>query len=68
MSFEVAIHALQHILENKVDNRHEYGETRMIAKCLYYKTIVIVVYTMRSDDCFRIISVRRANKREKRGL
>ncbi|HUY69151.1 MAG TPA: BrnT family toxin [Alphaproteobacteria bacterium] len=66
LSFEVAPHALRDVIEAKIDRRQDYGETRVIAKCRYRGSILIVVYTMRGDRC-RIISVRRANKREGKG-
>ena len=64
IGFEVAVHALEHVIESAVDRRRDYGEIRIIAKCKYEKDILVVVYTMR-EDCYRIISVRRANKRER---
>ena len=48
----------------KVDDRREYGETRIIAIGEAGKNIVVVVYTWRGEDR-RIISARRANSREK---
>ena len=65
--FEVAIHALHHVIENKTDRRQDYGEIRFVAKCRFEGKILVIVYTMR-DDCCRIISVPRANKRERKEL
>jgi len=67
LGFEVAIHALNQVIENKADHRQDYGEKRMLAKCRHEDEILMIVYTMREGLC-RIISVRRANKRERRGI
>jgi uncharacterized protein len=48
----------------QIDNRREYGETRIIAIGEAGGSIVVVVYTWRGEDR-RIISARRANSREK---
>jgi uncharacterized DUF497 family protein len=48
----------------KVDDRREYGEPRIISIGGAGKNIVVVVYTWRGEDR-RIISARRANSREK---
>ena len=52
------------ILE-KVDNRYDYGESRLIALGETNGVILFVVYTMRGS-VYRIISARRATKREQR--
>lgn len=46
------------------DRRKEYGETRWISYGLLGDVVVNVVYTMRKDR-IRIISMRKANKRER---
>lgn len=52
------------------DNRFDYGEIRYIAigqlesDFLNKSLIVMVVYTERREDLIRIISARKANKRE----
>ena len=45
------------------DTRHTYGETRMIGYAYIGMRLFCVVYTNR-DDVHRIISLRKANKRE----
>jgi uncharacterized DUF497 family protein len=67
IGFEVAVRALDHVIESIVDRRQDYGEARIIAKCRYGKDILVIVYTLRNDVC-RIISIRKANKRERKGL
>jgi uncharacterized DUF497 family protein len=67
IGFEVAVHALNHVIETAVDRRRDYGEIRVIAKCRYEKDILVIVYTLRGQTC-RIISVRKANSREKEAL
>lgn len=49
--------------ELEVDDRREYGEVRMIATGEIAGRVHVCVYTMRGD-AFRIISLRRANRRE----
>lgn len=46
------------------DDRKDYGETRMIGFALMGERLYCVVYTDRGDTR-RIISLRRANNREK---
>jgi uncharacterized protein len=48
----------------KIDDRREYGETRIIAVGEAGGCIIVVVYTWRGEDR-RIISARKANSREK---
>lgn len=57
------------VLENRigeiVDDRIPYGETRMNAFGLVRGRLFVRTYTMRSGAC-RIISVRKANRREQK--
>jgi uncharacterized protein len=48
----------------KIDDRREYGEIRIIATGEAGGCIIVVVYTWRGEDR-RIISVGKANSREK---
>ena len=48
----------------KQDSRKQYGEIRWIAIGLLNFFVVIIIYTER-DDKIRIISIRKANKKEK---
>ncbi|WP_207460869.1 BrnT family toxin [Azospirillum sp. SYSU D00513] len=45
------------------DDRFQYGETRMVARGLIDGRLFVCVYTDR-DDVRRIISLRKANRRE----
>ena len=47
------------------DNRKDYGEGRHITIGFLDEAMVVLVWTPR-DDAFRIISMRRANERERR--
>jgi uncharacterized DUF497 family protein len=47
------------------DVRKDYGETRWIALGRLLETIVLVVYTERAGN-IRLISIRRANKHERK--
>ena len=48
-----------------VDNRRNYGEKRIAAMSTVEDVILYVVYTVR-DSVRRIISARRANRRERK--
>ena len=48
-----------------VDNRRDYGEKRIAAMGTVEDVILYVVYTVR-DSIWRIISARRANRRERK--
>ena len=47
------------------DDRQDYGEVRYITIGLLDKVMVVLVWTRR-DDARRMISMRRANERERR--
>src|SRR5580765_3611899 len=49
----------------KIDDRRDYGEIRIIATGEFDGSALVVVYTWRGD-ARRIISARKANSREKR--
>lgn len=46
------------------DTRYDYGEQRFIAYSRLAGRVVVVAFTLRDDDVVRIISMRKANKRE----
>ncbi len=48
-----------------VDNRKNYGEIRYTALAMYHDICFNFVFTIR-DEYYRIISLRKANKREQR--
>ena len=48
------------------DARKDYGEQRFVAAGILEEQLVIIVYTWRSENRIRIISFRKANKRERR--
>lgn len=45
------------------DNRHDYGEQRMIAVGLLSVTVVVIVH-VENDETIRVISMRKAIKNE----
>lgn len=65
VSFSDAIPALEdpHRVE-KIDDRYDYGETRVRVIGMAPKGVLFVVITDRSDDTCRIISARKASKYE----
>ncbi|MBF0203272.1 MAG: BrnT family toxin [Desulfamplus sp.] len=46
------------------DDRHDYGEDRWIGLGLLYSIVVVVVFTEPRNDTIRIISARKANRKE----
>jgi uncharacterized DUF497 family protein len=49
-----------------MDSRFDYGEERLITLGLLAGRVVIVAHAPRGDDITRIISMRKANRREQR--
>lgn len=47
------------------DDRRNYGETRYITVGFLDDAMVVLVWTPR-NDCYRIISMRKANERERK--
>ena len=49
-----------------VDSRFTYGEVRLITLGLLAGRVVVIAHAPRSDDTTRIISMRKANRREQK--
>ncbi|MCP4460181.1 MAG: BrnT family toxin [Cytophagales bacterium] len=49
------------------DPHGDYDETRYILQGMLSEYIVIIVFTIRDEEIIRIISMRKANKREQKG-
>ena len=49
-----------------VDSRFDYGEERLVTLGLLAGRVVIVAHASRGDDITRIISMRKANRREQK--
>lgn len=65
IDFEDAIFIFSGPTLEKVDGRHDYGETRFVALGMVDDRVLVVVYTDR-NDVRRIISARRAKADERR--
>ncbi|MDR2188502.1 MAG: BrnT family toxin [Azonexus sp.] len=52
----------------RMDDREDYGEDRFITAGWLDGRIVLVTWTPRGDDVTRIISMRKANERERKKL
>lgn len=63
ISFELAVDFEIDTALIKVDSRHEYQEIRFNALGLIGNRVFHLTYTLRGD-IFRVISLRKANKRE----
>ena len=47
-----------------IDDRFDYGEIRVVSLGLLAKRVVVITHTPRGQDMTRIISMRKANRRE----
>jgi uncharacterized DUF497 family protein len=50
----------------KVDTRKNYKEERLVGLGQLYDAIIVVVFTYREKDLIRVISIRRANRNERK--
>jgi uncharacterized protein len=65
VSFDQASIVLQDPnLDERIDDSDDYGEERLIGTGMALGSLVTVIYTMR-EDCYPIISARRATRHEK---
>jgi uncharacterized protein len=55
----------RHPMLIKTDTRKDYGEKRLVGLGLLHDAVVVIVFTRRKD-VIRIISIRRANKNERK--
>ena len=49
-----------------IDRRRDYGEARFRCICAGPDALFAVIYTMRGEDRYRLISARKANRHEQR--
>lgn len=64
VTFELAKSAFEDAFAlARVDDRHNYGEERVILTGMAEGLLLVIVFTER-EDRIRLISARRANKRE----
>ena len=54
-----------HPLLIREDSRKDYGEKRLVGLGLLHGVVVIIVFTKR-NDAIRVISIRRANRNERK--
>ncbi len=64
LDFRDAEKIFQDITITAEDNRRDYGERRFISLGRLEDVVVVIVYTERNEN-IRIISMRKANQREK---
>jgi uncharacterized DUF497 family protein len=64
LAFEDAVDVFEGVTLDSVDDRRDYGETRMITVWHLRGRLVIVVWAQRGD-ALHVISMRKANDREK---
>jgi len=64
IDFNDAVDIFNHPMLTAIDGRFEYSEERWVAIELVRQLIGVVVYTESCGDVIRIISARKATKRE----
>lgn len=64
-SFSEAAEIFNKPMVINLDDRKEYGEKRYIGLGVLKDIVVVIVYTQRTKDTIRVISLRKANRREK---
>lgn len=64
LAFPLAVRIFQEPVLVRLDDRFDYGEDRFLATGTLADRCVTVVFTLRSDGVFRLISARRANTHE----
>jgi len=65
ISFERAVRIFDGPLVERIDDRYEYGETRINAIGIIESTEVFVAFTEKSSGERRIISARKADRKER---
>ena len=50
---------------SKIDDRHDYGEHRYQVIGMSNERVLFVVYAEKSENTIRVISARKANKKER---
>ena len=66
IDFQDAVDIFNHPMLSQPDHRANYGEDRWVAIGLIYACPGVIVFTERTGDRVRIISARKATKRETR--
>lgn len=66
LDFADAEHVLEGPCVSFVDSRFDYGEKRLITLGLLDGRAVVIAHAPRGDETTRIISMRKANRREKK--
>lgn len=64
--FADAWEVFQNPLIARIDNREDYGQDRWHGVGVLQRCTVVIVFAERDPDIVRIISLRKANKNEKR--
>jgi uncharacterized DUF497 family protein len=66
LDFADAEHVLTGPCVTFVDSRFDYGERRLITLGLLVGRVVVIAHAPRVEDTTRIISMRKANRREQK--
>jgi len=65
IDFRDAYLIFDHPILIKTDTRKDYGEQRLVGLGVLYSAVIVIVFTKRSD-AVRVISIRRANRNERK--
>jgi len=66
IDFNDAIEIFQHPVLSRIDTKENYGEERWISIGQMQALTIVIVYVEYVNDIIRIISARKATKREKK--
>jgi uncharacterized protein len=66
LDFADSVEVFQNLVSLEEDTRVDYGEKRIVGYGFVGHRLMVVVYTERDPDIIRIISLRKANKREQK--
>ncbi len=66
LTFEEAVHIFAGRVLDRIDDRHSYGETRVVSIGLLREVVAVTVVHTDRDGGTRIISARLANRRERK--
>ncbi len=66
IGFNDAVGIFQHPVLSRIDTKEDYGEERWISIGKMQSLTIVIVYVEYINDIIRIISARKATKREKK--
>lgn len=65
IDFHDATLIFEHSMLIKPDTRKDYGERRLVGLGMLFEVVIVIVFTKRGN-AIRVISIRRANRNERK--